>query len=208
MTFNTVGLLTAPDSSILAVIEMTQSLSISMAAMLAIVAATLTSSGLFRMRSAHETLLRQLQRIVPHDPLNQFLHSTNVYSTMDSRVVRVPQMLAQADLEPLLEFTPVWCLVERDGEDLYLVSGSELLEWVKEAEFDDGTLDLTTAGIRRFTTSPIPIQATLRQAMDTMRTQTTEAVCICERSPNTGKQILHGVLTREGIEKFTLGSVL
>ena len=202
------AVLNAPLAAILAVIEMTQSLSISMAAMLAIVTATLTSTGLFGQRSAHQAMLQQLKRIVPHDPLNQLLHSTNVSSTMDTRVVRVPLILAQNDLEPLLEFTPTWCVVERDGEDLYLVRGDELLEWLKEAPFEDDNVDLTGAGIRRFTLSPVPVQATLRQAMDTMRTQATEAVGVYDRSPNTGKQILHGVLTLESIEKFTLASML
>ncbi len=202
------AVLNAPLAAILAVIEMTQSLSISMAAMLAIVTATLTSTGLFRQRSAHQAMLGQLKRIVPHDPLNQLLHSTNVSSTMDTRVVRVPLILAQKDLEPLLEFKPVWCVVERDGDDLYLVNGNELLEWLKQTPFEEDSLDLTGAGIRRLTISPVPIQATLRQAMDTMRTQTTEAVCVYDRSANTGKQILHGVLTLESIEKYTLASML
>lgn len=47
------------------------------------------------------------------------------------------------------------------------------------------------AQIRRWTFAPAPMQATVRQAMDIMRTNTAEAVCIDERSPNTGKQILH-----------------
>lgn len=202
------AVLNAPLAAILAIIEMTQSLSISMAAMLAIVTATLTSTGLFGQLSAHQAMLGQLKRIVPHDPLNQLLHSTNVSSTMDTRVVRVPLLLAQKDLEPLLEFTPVWCVVERDGDDLYMVSGSELLEWLKETPFEEDTVDLTGAGIRRLTISPVPIQATLKQAMDTMRARTTEAVCVYDRSPNTGKQILHGVLTLESIEKSTLAGML
>jgi CIC family chloride channel protein len=200
--------LNAPLAAILAVIELTQTISISMAAMLAIVAATLTSSGVFGLRSAHQTALKQLQRVVPDDPLNQLLHSTSVSSTMDSRVVRVPVILQKADLEPLLEFTPAWCVVEREGEDLYLVSGFELLEWLGEALLEMETADVTEAGIRRWTIASVPVQATLRQAVDAMRAQTTEAVCVYERSPNTGKQILHGVVTRESIEKFSLASVL
>ena len=62
-------------------------------------------------RSAHQTVLRQLQRVVPDDPLNQLLHRTDVTSTMDTRVVRVPSRLQPDDLEPLLEFTPTWCLI-------------------------------------------------------------------------------------------------
>ncbi|MEZ5503973.1 MAG: chloride channel protein [Halioglobus sp.] len=202
------AVLNAPLAAILAVIEMTQTLSISMPAMLAIVTATLTTTGLFGQRSAHQTLLRQSQRLVPQDPLNQMLHSTSVNSIMDTRVVRVPLILAQADLEPLLESTPSWCVVERDGEDLYLVSGSDLLDWLKTQPFDDEFADLTGSGIRRWTISAVTMQATLRQAMDTMRVETTEAVCVYERSPNTGKQILHGILTVESIEKFSLASVL
>tara|TARA_R110002049_G_scaffold237077_7_gene410178 strand:- start:1338 stop:3071 length:1734 start_codon:yes stop_codon:yes gene_type:complete len=201
------AVLNAPLAAILAVIEMTQSLSISMAAMLAIVTATLTSTGLFRQRSAHQAMLEQMKRVVPHDPLNQLLHSTSVSSTMDTRAVRVPLMLTREGFEPLLEFKPVWCVVEREGEDLYLVNGGELLDWLKQAPFEQEIVDLTGAGIRRLATSPLPIQATLRQAMDTMREQTTEAVCVYDRSPNTGKQILHGVLTLESIEAYTLTSM-
>jgi len=201
------AVLNAPLAALLAVIEMTQTLSISMAAMLAIVTATLTCTGLFGQRSAHQTMLRQLQRVVPQDPLNQLLHRTNVNSTMDSRVMRVPVSLAQEDLVPLLEFTPTWCLLEREGDDLYLVSGKELLEWLKTVSFDDGAADVTGAGIRRWTTSAVPVQATLRQAMDTMRNDVTEAVCVYDRSPSSGKQILLGVLTRESIEKFSLASL-
>ncbi|MCB1732958.1 MAG: chloride channel protein, partial [Halieaceae bacterium] len=175
-----------------------------MPALLAIVAACLTNTGLFGQRSAHQTVLRQLRRIVPDDPLNQLLHRTDVTATMDGRVVRVPVLLHADDLEPLLEFTPTWCLVERDGEDLYLVQGAELLEWLREALAEGETADLAEAGIRRWTVAPVPVQATLRQAMDKIRSSVVEAVCVYERSRATGKPILHGVVTRESIEKFSL----
>lgn len=48
----------------------------------------------------------------------------------------------------------------------------------------------------------------LRQAMDTMRRDTTEAVCVCERSPKTSKEILYGAMTLERIETSALSSVL
>ena len=198
--------LNAPLAAILAVIELTGTISIGMPAMLAIVTATLTNTGIFHQRSAHQTVLRQLQRLVPHDPLSQLLHRTDVNSAMDTRVVRVPLALQPDDLEPLLEFVPTWCLVARDGEDLYLVRGSELLEWLAQNPAEDAALpvDLTEADIRRWTIAPVPMQATLRQAMDAMRSGTAESVCVYERSANTGNRILHGVVTRESIEKFSL----
>tara|TARA_R110001599_G_scaffold192503_1_gene387891 strand:+ start:7667 stop:9394 length:1728 start_codon:yes stop_codon:yes gene_type:complete len=198
------AVLNAPLAAILAVIELTQTISIAMPALLAIVAANLTNTSIFRQRSAYEVVLRQLQRVVPSDPLNQLLHRTDVIATMDVRVVRVPILLDTDDLEPLLEFTPTWCLVERDGQDLYLVQGSELLQWLREALADSESADLADATIRRWTIAPVPLQASLRQAMDTIRASTVEAVCVYERSRATGKRILHGVVTRESIEKFTL----
>ena len=198
------AVLNAPLAAVLAVIELTQSISIAMPALLAIVAASLTNTSIFGQRSAYEAVMRQLHKVVPSDPLNQLLHRTDVTATMDVRVVRVPIILETKDLEPLLEFTPTWCLVERDGQDLYLVQGSELLGWLREALAENDSADLGDASIRRWTIAPVPQQASLRQAMDTMRRNAVEAVCVYERSRATGKRILHGVVTRDSIEKFTL----
>jgi len=198
------AILNAPLAAVLAVIELTQTINIAMPALLAIVAAGLTNTSIFRQRSAYSTILRQLRRVVPNDPLTQLLHSTDVTATMDVRVVRVPILLDADDLVPLLEFTPTWCLVERDGEDLYLVRGDELIQWLRQALEENESADLAEATIRRWTIARVPLQASLRQAMDTLRASTAEAVCVYERSRATGKQILHGVVTRESIEKFTL----
>jgi len=196
--------LNAPLAAMLAVIELTHSIDIAMPAMLAIVAACLTNTGILQQRSAYAQILLQLQRVVPGDPLTRLLHNTDVTATMDVRVVRVPILLAKGDLVPLLESTPVWCLVEREGEDLYLVRGDELIPWLQQALAASETADLAGAAIRRWSIAPVPLQASLRQAMDTLRASTAEAVCVYERSRATGKQVLHGVVTRDSIEKFTL----
>ena len=198
------AVLNAPLAAILAVIELTHSMSLGMPAMLAIVAASLTNTGVFNQRSAHRTALARLQRSVPDDPVSKMLHSTDVSSIMDQRAVKVPTLLQPEDLEPLLEFTPTWCIVARDEEDLYLVQGSELLAWLAQRDNPAEMTDLTEADIRRWTTATVPLQATLRQAIDTMRTQTVEAVSVCERSSSSGNLILHGVVTRESIEKYYL----
>ncbi len=104
----------------------------------------------------------------------------------------------------LLETPPTWCLVERGNEDLYLVRGKELLAWLSDNLEEGETADLGEAGIRRWSIATVPLQATLRQALDTMRNQAVEAVCVYERSAATGNRILHGVLTRESIEAFSL----
>ncbi len=197
------AVMNAPLAAILAVIELTHSITVSMPAMLAIVAANLTCNGVFRQRALHQTLLRQLQRTVPDDPLNQLLHRTHVGSIMDTRVVRVPALLTDEDRVPLLEFKPTWCLVTRESEDLYLVNGEALLEWLNGSA-DAEIIDITDADIRRWTIAEVPLQASLRQALDSVGKQTAEAACIYERSRTATKPILHGVITRDSIEKFTL----
>ena len=201
------AVLNAPLAAILAVLELTQTISLSMAAMLAIVAATLTNSGLFRQLSAHQTVLRQLQRSIPDDPLNQLLHRSDITRTMDSRVVRVPYVLVPEGMDTLLESAPTWCVIEREGDDLYLVQGSDLIDWLRDRVIDEGGIDLTAADVRRWTIAAVPVQATLRQAMDAMRKETTEAVCVYERSARTGRQLLQGVVTRDSIEKFSLAGL-
>ena len=82
--------------------------------------------------------------------------------------------------------------------------GSDLLDWLR-SNADEASVDITDADIRRWTITQVPIQASLRHALDSINRQTAEAACIYERSRASGNRILHGVVTREGIEKFTLG---
>ena len=72
------------------------------------------------------------------------------------------------------------------------------------AQEPDSTVDVTEADIRRWTLTDVPVQASLRQAMDNIGKQTAEAVCVYERSRTSSQPVLHGVITRESIEKFTL----
>jgi H+/Cl- antiporter ClcA len=200
------AVLNAPLAAILAVIELTHTISVGMPALLAVVAATLTNNGVFRQRSAHQTVLRQLQRSVPHDPLNQLLHRTHVTSSMEVSVSRVPCMLDPKNAQPLIIAAPAWCIIQRDSDDLYMVRGQDLAQWLSEraqSDDNDADTDLTAADIRRWTVAGIPVQATLRQAMDTMRTDTVEAVCVYGRGTG-GKRVLQGVVTREHIEQFSL----
>ena len=200
------AVLSAPLAAILAVIELTQSVGIAMPALLAIVAANLTNTGIFRQRSAHQAVLRQLQRNLPDDPLNQLLHRTDVTSNMEMSVTKVPALLEVSASQPLINATPTWCLIHRDKEDLYLVNGRDLVAWLQEQESTEEPADLTGAGIRRWTVASVPVQATLRQAMDTIRGSTVEAVCVYGRG-SAGNRVLQGVVTRESIESFSLSQL-
>lgn len=200
------AVMNAPLAAILAVIELTQSASVAMPALLAIIAANLTNNGVFRQRAAHQTVLRQLQRVVPDDPLNQLLHRTDVTSNMEVSVIKIPMELERSSIPALINATPAWCLVTRDGEDLFLLRGQELAQWLGQHAPEEGPINLSEADLRRWSMTRVPVQATLRQAMDRIKERTVEAVCVYGRSAS-GNRVLQGVVTRESIERFSLANL-
>lgn len=207
----------APLAASLAVVELTQSTAIAVPALLAIVVANLTNVALFRQRPVHESIMRQLERQVPSDPLEQFLHRTDATLCMEKSVVRVPVEVSAKALWALTLQVPTWCLVHREDEDLFLVDGNDLLAWAgrhdatqesalsEEGAASDGesTLDLSATDVRRWTTTRLSEQATLRETLDALRRATVETACIYSRATR-GKQSLRGVVTRERIEQFSL----
>lgn len=204
----------APLAACLAVIELTQSTSVAMPALLAIIAANLTNQTVFRQRSAHRSVLRQLQRQLPDDPLNLLLHRTDVNAVLDGSVVLVKEKVGAAVASTLALQVPNWCLVTRDGDNLFLVNGPELLEWLQSApavatsppEEHAELRDVSASSLRRWTLATVPEQATLRQVLDILRSKTVEAVCVYSRDQR-GERRLRGVVTRERIERFTLSYI-
>ncbi|MEO0439020.1 MAG: chloride channel protein, partial [Pseudomonadota bacterium] len=206
----------APLAASLAVIELTQSTSVAMPALLAITAAHLTNLTGFKQLSAHRMILRQRKQRVPDDPLNQLLHRTDVSSVFDGSVVVISNRVTPAVGSSLALQVPHWCLVRRDDEDLFLVSGNELMDLVKVGDLNEELktslnedtvvgIDITESALRRWSIANAPEQATLSQALDLLRSKTAEAICIY--SNESGKRVVRGVLTREIIERFTLNRI-
>jgi CIC family chloride channel protein len=196
------AVLNAPLAAILAVVELSNSISVVFPSMLAIIAATLTRGSLFRQRSAHQTVLEHLKRNIPEDPVSLLLHQTNVQTVMERNVVTIPPFLTQEDLDRILRQTATWYLLSRDGETLYLLSGDSLATHLADREIAE-ELDLRELDLRRWSVAPLRPRATLREALDTMRAQTVEAVMVEGRSRDSGPGI-RGVITRESIDQFYL----
>jgi len=110
------------------------------------------------------------------------LHRTDVTSHMDPNVVRVSALLDASAAKSIIDGNPIWCVLTRDTQDLYLVAGAELVDWLQARPAEEEQADITEAPIRRWTIAPVPEQATLRQAMDTIRTDTVEAVSVYARA--------------------------
>ncbi|WOJ93015.1 chloride channel protein [Congregibacter variabilis] len=197
----------APLAACLAVIELTQSTSVAMPALLAIILANLTNLSVFRQRSAHRSVISQLRRQLPDDPLNQLLHRTDVNAVIDGSVVVIAEKVKPAVSATLALQVPNWCLVSRDGDDLFLVSGKDLMAWLQETPDQDSEevliRDVSESSLRRWTIAAVPEQATLRQVLDILKARTVEAVCVYTRGQK-GKRSLRGIVTRDRIERFTL----
>ncbi|MFT4873897.1 chloride channel protein [Congregibacter sp.] len=197
----------APLAACLAVIELTQSTSVAMPALLAIILANLTNLSVFKQRSAHRSVIRQLRRQLPDDPLNQLLHRTDVNAVIDGSVVVIAESVKPSVSATLALQVPNWCLVSREGDDLFLVNGKDLMSWLEETpvtETDEAPVrNITESSLRRWTIAVVPEQATLRQVLDILKARTVEAVCVYTRG-SRGERRLRGIVTRDRIERFTL----
>ncbi len=198
------AVLNAPLAAILAVVELTESINVIMPAMLAIVAANLCNTELFGQQAAHQGVLALRRERVSNDPLDQLLHRTHVTRIMETNVSKLDARVTPATAESLRQHCSHWCLVERENEGLFLLHGADLGQWLQEVDCPEEGLDLTDAPLRRWSITTVPVQASLRQAMDSMRSATAEVACVYGRGDG-GRQRLLGVVSRDTAEAFTLG---
>jgi len=198
------AVLNAPLAGLLAVVELTRNVSLVFPSMLAIIAATLTVTVLFGQRSAHQTVLRHLQREMPDDPISQMLHQTSIIDAMDRRVgmqahyLTAPPARAEGAASANASDLPHWCLITRDEDTLFMARGEDIRN-LQPATDEEGC-DLTEQDLRRWTITNLSPRATLREGLDALRTHNAEAVVI--KDPNVAGAI--GVLTREMIDQFYL----
>jgi CIC family chloride channel protein len=87
-----------------------------------------------------------------------------------------------------------------------MVQGAELSRWLAQKLTDEERLDVTDADVRRWAVTAVPARATMRQALDSMHNKTAEAVWVYALGAG-GKRVLQGIVTREGIERFSLSKL-
>ncbi len=194
------AMLNAPLAALLAVIELTGNAAVVFPAMLGIISAHLTIATGWRSRSVHQTILQHLQRIIPEDPISQMLHRTNVASAMDRSFCVMSNEVIQDDT--VSEDLPNWCLLKREEEYLFLARGSDLFALTREME-PGARLDLLEQDLRRWTFTRVSPRASLREAIDSLRRESVEAVLVTDpREP--GDAGIRGVLTRDIIDQYYL----
>jgi CIC family chloride channel protein len=208
------ALLNAPLAAIMAVIELTNNAAIILPAMVATICATLTSTGLYRQKSAVRAILESQGFKLLNDPLSQALQRTAVTNLMDKDYRQVAQTLAQSDAEQLLKKRPRWLITCNEEQQKYLLESTDLVMYMQElsdttTESEDETdtpeecprIDLLDIPGRRRKLVTVHPQATLREALETLNRARADALHI------TGPALpLYippmGVLTREDIENY------
>ena len=194
------AVLNAPLAGLLAIVELSRNVDIIYPAMLAIITATLTIQVLYRQQAAPQMVLKHLQFKVRENPLNQLLQSTSVTAVMDSSVRELAPTLDPASVDRLCDETPNWCLL--DGEDgLQLYTGDELAAALKNTEHSAEGVNLASLELPVRKLNQLPMQATLREALDLLEAAEQEAVYVSGQYQSIGITI-SGVVTLKHIERF------
>ena len=186
------AVLNAPLAGLMAVMELSNNTAVIFPAMLAITVATLTNSEIFKQKSAHQTVLHHLNVSLPTDPISLALQHASVASLMQSQLYSSAQQLSVEDLKALAERDSRWVLTRPEsGNDRFLLEGSILSEDISKelalraetgkSDVDKAaseTVDLLKVATQARKVAAVSVQATLKQALNTMDEQQVDALYV------------------------------
>ncbi|MEN8171097.1 MAG: chloride channel protein [Pseudomonadota bacterium] len=194
------GTLQAPLAALIAMLELTSNPNLLLPGMLAVIAATMTSSELFKRGPIFLELIRSRGLDYRNDPVAQSLRRLSVYGVMNRNFAATARLLSITQIETLLAEKPQWILIqEEDAMPHSLMPASDLARHIEECEKDEDTLDLLAIPAKRLQVAAIPFQATLEEGREIMRSSQSEALYVV-RDTLTHQPTIFGILSREDIE--------
>ncbi len=198
------AIMNAPLAALLAIVELTNNPHVILPGMLAVIIATLTATGLYRQKSAVQTILESQGFKVINDPLSQALQRAAVGSLMDQNFRSVAHTMTVEEVNTLLENRPRWLIVQEADSQKRLLDSTDLVLYMQENEKQlEPTQDvalLKLPGKQRLIIDIHP-QATLREALDLLEQEQADALHVVGMAlplymPPSG------VLTRGDIENY------
>jgi hypothetical protein len=189
--------LQAPLAALTTVIELTHNPEIIMPGMLAIVVASLVSSEVFGKSSMFHTLLEATGLNYHTDPVMQSLRRTGAAEFMNRSFVQLDAKLSQDAAKMALNQKPEWVVINGPDNELVLMPSVELLRNLELQE--DEEIDLLNIPATRYQMSPIRMQSTLQQALETLDNSSADALYI-EWFDEAHYWRIQGILTRAQIE--------
>lgn len=205
------AILNAPLAALMALLELTNNPNIILPGMLTIVSATLTTSQLFKQRSAHRTVLHHLGALAQHSLLFQALQRVGVTSVMNQNVAVSARRISRKQLLHMAKQQHRWILVIAEGNQSILLSGINLSNLCAESESGESSdpqvlpdtemIDILGLPGKQKPVSPLNFQATLHEAWETMSKHKTDAIYISGSiAPFTPP--VCGIVTRQDIENY------
>ncbi len=189
--------LRAPLAALTALLELTGNPTIIFPGMLAVAAATLTASELFKEDSIFFMQLRAQGLETRRTALLQGFDRVGVARVMDRRLAVLPRRLARARLHAALAESPRWILIE-EAEKVFLIPVTDVLNFLeREADVED--VDLLEVPAQRLQAAPIELRATLREALLALRRESAEALCVVQTNA-PGLRRYYGVVMRQDID--------
>lgn len=200
--------LQAPMAALMALLELTGNPNIILPGMLAVIAATLTTSEVFKRPSIFITLLRSRGLDYRHNPLEQNQRRIGITSLMTTSFVRFGQHISHQQAAEVLTTAPQWIIVENDNGPVALLPTPDLQRYIEQtattADRPSEAINLLAIPGQRLQLAGLHCQATAQQAVKTLAETQAEALYIWRPS---APQILRieGIVTRDTLAQATGG---
>jgi len=197
--------LQAPLAALMALLELTGNPNIILPGMLAVIAATLTSSELFGREGVFVMLLRSRGLDYRSDPVTQTLRRIGVTSQMNRDFVRHGQFIANANASEFLANSPRWIIVELDNQPVALLPVGDLQRYLEDPQLDrDAEIDLLEIPAQRLQLAGIHRRATLQEATQQLDREQAEALYVW-RTGTSDTPYIEGIITRATIHTAQQG---
>jgi CIC family chloride channel protein len=198
--------LRAPLAALTAMLELSANPNVILPGMLAIVAATLTTSEGFRIESIFVSWLREQGLDPNRNALIQAFSRLGIVRLMDRRLSVMPRRAERSALERRLREDPRWILIEDTDDErraLALLPVTDVLRYMEDSEPEE-VVDLLAIPAQRLQPAAIDIRASLREALELLRRERAEALYVVQTTA-PGIRRYHGVITRRDLENQTFG---
>jgi chloride channel protein, CIC family len=198
------AVLQAPLAALIAIVELTGTPNITLPAMLAIIAATIVTSALFRQRSVFLTALEARGFAYPADPVAQHMQRVGVSSVMERDLVRLSAQVSSEQLAEVLRRQPHWIVVEESAGPAYVLTPQHIRGYLDGDSPQQGpegaTIDLKSIPGGRAGIASIGLRSTLHEAWECLEDARIDVLCVRRMTSPVGPTI--GVLTREQVVQF------
>jgi CIC family chloride channel protein len=193
------AVLRAPLAALMAVMEMTHNPNIILPAMLVIIIANITASEIFGQKSVFITQMEMLGLEFRQNPMSMALNRASVASIMTRSFNRVASMVNREQANKLIENGTHWLLVDVDKKPMFILRTEDLKIFMDSHDAQE--IDLKDIPATRKDVRPILLQATLTEALDTLNSESVQALYV-NRIAAPMMEAPVGIITREDIESY------